>query len=232
MSKLLSMRAGLAALLLFCAAGQLCAETVAVDAPRQAWQIRREALFTALSNKDHAKADAALDKALTDFEKNQFALTPMEAMDLYGIFYVPHEGEKNMTAVLKVVAMQAALGWYDALRFADESGRAEIVNNEGFFKRAFVLNGDKGLKQLLAFLDEHPDEATQAVSDGIALARKFRGQVDYDEHWPSAYGLTVTQCGLKKAKSCPPPPALPKDQWDSAFEQAITQVIGYYRKNR
>jgi len=70
------------------------------------------------------------------------------------------------------------------------------------------------------------------VSDGIALARKFRGHVDYDEHWPSGYGLTVMQCGLKKAKSCPPPPALPKDQWDAAFEQAVTQVTGYYRKNR
>jgi len=81
-----------------------------------------------------------------------------------------------------------------------------MTPHEGFFKRAFVLNDDKGLKELLAFLDDHPDDAAQAVSDGIALARKFRGQVDYNEHWPSAYGLTVTQCGLKKLKSRPPCP--------------------------
>jgi len=222
----------LAALLLVCAGTQVMAETIVVDTPQQDWQKRRQALFAVLGGKDQAKASKALDAALTGLEKNPVSLTPMEAMDLYGIYYVPQEGGSKMSEILTMVAIQATLGWYDSLRFADESGRAEIVNNEGFFKRAFVLNGEQGAKQLTDLMSKHPQDTAKAVADGIAFARKLRGHVDYDEHWPSGYGLSVMQCGLEKAKTCPPPPALPQEKWDAAFDEAAARVTQYYRINK
>ena len=45
--------------------------------------------------------------------------------------------------------MNASLGWYDALSFG--SGRAEIVNNEGFFKRTLVLAGKQKVYDFLSF---------------------------------------------------------------------------------
>jgi hypothetical protein len=47
--------------------------------------------------------------------------------------------------------MNASLGWYDALRFGSESGRAEIVNNEGFFKRTLILAGKQKVDDFLSF---------------------------------------------------------------------------------
>jgi len=226
------MRTVLAVLTLLC--GVLSgaqAGTIAVQTPQQDWQQRRTALFTALNDVNHTVGAAALDAALTGFEKDPVSLTPMEAMDLYGVFYVPREGADKMPALLKVISMQAVLGWYDALRFADASGRAEIIDNEGFFKRAFLMGGNDGVQRLVDLLEKHPQEAAQAVSDGVALARQFRDRVNYDQHWPSAYGLTVIQCASQKAKTCPPPPALPPNKWDAAFEDAVTQVTHYYRKN-
>jgi hypothetical protein len=45
--------------------------------------------------------------------------------------------------------MNASPGWYDALSFG--SGRAEIVNNEGFFKRALVLAGKQKVDDFVSF---------------------------------------------------------------------------------
>jgi hypothetical protein len=45
--------------------------------------------------------------------------------------------------------MNASPGWYDALSFG--SGRAEIVNNEGFFKRALVLTGKQKVDDFVSF---------------------------------------------------------------------------------
>jgi hypothetical protein len=47
--------------------------------------------------------------------------------------------------------MTATLGWYDPLSFGSESGRAEIVNNEGSFKRALVLAGKQKVDDFLSF---------------------------------------------------------------------------------
>ena len=52
-------------------------------------------------------------------------------------------------SVLSLIVMNASLGWYDALSFGP--GRAEIVNNEGFFKRAFVLAGKQKVDDFLSF---------------------------------------------------------------------------------
>lgn len=221
----------LVALLLACAGTQAMAETIVVDTPQQDWQKRRAALFAVLSGDDQAKAARALQAALVGLEQNPVSLTPMEVMDLYGIYYVPQDGGSKMSDILMVVAIQATLGWYDSLRFADVSGQAEIANNEGFFKRAFVLGGEQGVKQLTELMSKHPKVAAKAVAGGIAIARKLRGHVDYDEHWPSAYGLAVMQCGLDKAKTCPPSPGLPQTAWDAAFDEAAAKVTKYYRIN-
>lgn len=197
----------------------------------QDWQQRRMALFQALNGKDQQKATAALDASLTAFEKDPVGLTPMEAMDLYGVFYVPREGASNMHNLLKAIAMQATLGWYDALRFTDETGRAEISDKDGFFKRAFLMGGGAGMQQLMTMLAQHPDDAAKAVADGIALAAQYRDHVNYDEHWPSAYGQASARCAAGQNAACLPPPALPPSQWDAAFTQASAVVTQYYRKS-
>ncbi|MGE5503601.1 MAG: hypothetical protein ACM31L_04175 [Actinomycetota bacterium] len=212
--------------------------TVEVHVEPQAWQVRRAEFARAFNvvnanngDQSDAKALKVIDDRLTSFEKAPLSFTPMEAMDLYGAFYVPKDGSTKMKELLQMVSAMATLGWYDALRFADESGRAEIVNNEAFFKRAFVLGGDEGTQQLLALLQKHPREAAEAVATGIGLARKVRDNVGYDVRWPTGYGLHRTRCALSGGKDCPKPAELPKDKWDGAFAEAANVVETYYRDN-
>lgn len=211
-------------------------QTVEIKVRPQAWQVRRGEFAKTVNaiNASQGKDQAALkklDMILTDMEKTPMSRTPMEAMDIYGVFYVPREGEKNMKSLLSMISAYAILGWYDALRFGDESGRAEIVNNERFFLRAFALSGEDGVKQLTILIQEHPKEAAEAVQKGVLIATTYRGKVQYDESWPSAYGLQRTLCGLEGAKECPKPQALPKDKWNAAFEEAVARVKHYYRDN-
>lgn len=124
------------------------------------------------------------------------------------------------------------MGWYDALRFADDSGRAEIIDNEFFFNRAYRLGGQQQIQLLSDFLTTQPQQAAQAVQAGIAMARNARARGDkYDEHWPTAYGLQRMMCGLEGKKDCPKPPAMPQAQWDGAFAKAVATVENYYRDN-
>ena len=118
------------------AVAQTVGKTVVVDAPSDAWQVHRKQTLEwvrtfnndKLPKSQREAAYKKFDAALTQFDKNLFSITPMEAMDLMQIFYVPNEDGK-METQLTLVAAIAAAGWYDALRFADESGRAEIANN-------------------------------------------------------------------------------------------------------
>src|SRR5258708_33362509 len=108
----------------------------------QPWQIRRSDFAKAMRGAQAADEAArkTLDATVTEFEKRPFSRTPMENMEILGVFYVPKDGiEKSLV----IVAANAVLGWYDALRFGSESGRAEILNNEGFLKKAFVLAGNE-----------------------------------------------------------------------------------------
>ena len=219
------------------AAADLPGRTIAVKVAPQAWQVRRAEVAATVKaiNDSRGKDQEAvgrLDGVLTAFEGDPLSITPLEAMDLYGVFYVPNEGATNIKGLLKMVASYAALGWYDALRFGDASGREEIRNNEGFFRRAFQVGNDDGTKQLLELMTNHPDDAAEAVQAGIAFARTVRNDVHYDTHWPSAYGLARMRCGMEGAKDCPPPPSLPKEQWDAAFTEAATVVEHYYRNER
>lgn len=215
---------------------ELPGHTVEIKVEPQAWQVRRNETaqtlnaFYASGGKDKA-AEAKLDAILTGLEKDPMSITPMEAMDLYGAFYVPNEGATQIASLLKMVAVFAMIGLYDTYRFADASGRAEILNNEGFLKRAFTLGGDAGTKQLVDFLTKHPKEAEAAVSGAANIASTLIEKAHYDVHWPTAYGLARMSCSLEGKKNCPPPEAMPKDKWSEAFVSAVLYVKHYYRDN-
>lgn len=212
-------------------------KTVVVDAPQDAWQKRRQQTLgwirTFQNDKlDKTQREAAyrqFDQVLTAFDKNPFGITPMEAMDLLQLYYIPSESNMLESQLLTVAAI-ATTGWYDALRFADESGRAEIVNNEEFFKRALFQRKD----EFIRFLTEQPQKAAEAVSKGIALAQAIvqRKAIGYDTHWPASYGLMRMQCGLQSASTCTTPRAKPEAEWPAAWEEAAARVTRYYRINK
>lgn len=211
--------------------------TVVVKAPKDPWQVRREAtwgLINILRDSKSSKADSEaawkkFDAILTAFDKDNLSITPMEGVDLFQNYYVPND--KDRETQLLVIAALTTLGWYDALRFADESGREEIINNEAFFKRALLPRQDEFLK----LLESEPKKAAAAVAKGISVARDYVNTntgIHYDTHWPASYGLKRMQCGLQQLKVCEVPPALPKSQWPAAFEEAAAKVTHYYRINK
>lgn len=210
--------------------------SVEIKVEPQQWQIRRSETakafnaYYASGGKDKAAA-GKVDAILTNLEKNPWSVTPMEAIDIYGAFYVPNEGDKYIGSLLQMVSMFAIVGLYDTNRFADASGRAEIMNNENFLRRPFTLGGEAGVKQLVDFLQQHPKEAEAAVSAGASKAAKLAEMAQYDIHWPTAYGLTRMSCAMEGKKNCPPPKALPKDKWNQAFAEAVQTVKHYYRDN-
>lgn len=211
-------------------------KTIEVHVEPQPWQVRRAEFFKIVSAIQTSKgadrqAMAKLDAFLTNLEKNPVSITPMEAMDVWGVFYVPREGATQMKMIMTVISTYATLGWYDALRYASASGRAEILHNERFFLRPFVLASPQGIKYLKDFIVHHPKEAEEAVAVGIRNARKARQGIRLDEDWPTAYGLERMQCGLEGKKDCSKPPAMPKEKWDTAFEEAVAGVQRYYRDN-
>ncbi len=190
----------------------------------QPWQQRRlETMKTVQGFIDgDQSAGKGFDALLTEFETRPFSRTPLENMEILSAFYVPRDGfDKCMSAVI----MNAVLGWYDALRFASASGRAEIVHNERFFKMAFTLGGTDS--EAVNFLRNNPDKIAESLVQGFLFAEKFRETSDYDRHWPSAYGLEVIISALNG--SCKEIPALPKDQWDNAWEEAKQQISAYYQ---
>lgn len=209
-------------------------QTIEVKTPQDAWQVRRKntlQLIRALESKKLPKAEddkamKAFDDILTAFDKNPLNITPMEGMDLMQVYYVPNED--NFVELLKILSLLATSGWYDALRFADESGRAEIVNNEGFFKRALLVKKDA----FVTFMEKQPKEAAAAVAWGVEFAGNFRSTSYYDRRWPVSYGLMRMQCGMEGKTQCPTPEALPEKEWPKAFEEAAARVTRYYRVNK
>jgi hypothetical protein len=211
--------------------------TVLLDIKPDPWQVRRAAVIELVSTiqksnyKDKA-ASAKFEKLLSNFDKDFVSITPMEGMDLQRIYYVPLSKPVEMESNLGVVVALATLGWYDALRFADASGRAEIEKNESFFLRAYTAPGGKGLEDVVAFLKDKPLEAARAVKAGTDAARTVLGRgVHYDVQWPTSYGLLRSQCALQTNKNCARPTPLPQDQWPAAFEEAVATATRYYRDN-
>jgi hypothetical protein len=160
---------------------------------------------------------------LTEYESRVLPRTPMETIEILGIYYVPREG---LDPTLAIVVQNLVLGWYDALRYASESERVEIVNNEGFFKKAFMLGGPQVTERVTTFLKEHPERVSRLVSQGISFAEKFRETPNYERRWPTAYGIERLTCTT--GGPCTLPTAMPKEQWDTAWAQAKQRVIDYF----
>jgi hypothetical protein len=104
------------------------APTVQRPIKLEAWQNRRLERLKIIKDAlaPNAAKPQAFDQLLTNFEARPVAQTPLENMDLLGLFYARSEG---IAKALPVIVMNATLGWYDALRFGSPSGQAEIVNN-------------------------------------------------------------------------------------------------------
>lgn len=209
-------------------------KTINIPVKPQPWQVKRAEFLMIVSavlsskGKD-AQAQAKLNAFLAKLKQNPLSITPMEAMDVYGVHFVPREGATEMKLLLMMISSYATLGWYDTLRYASPSGRAEILGNEKFLSRPFVLSGTKGRTYLKDYLDANPEEAHLAVLDGTRIARRVRNRERRDQDWPTAYGLERMMCAMNGKSDCPKPQALPKEKWDDAFEEAVAKVEKYYR---
>jgi hypothetical protein len=154
------------------------------------WQARRaqatKILLALKTNPSDKTAAKELNAVLNDFEKNPTERTPLEILDLLGTFYLPKEGiEKGMI----IVTEQVTLGWYDSLRWATKSGKAEILNTERLFTNALQIAGKKVTNDWLAIVKNKPEKAKEIVEKGIAMADRVRNlQPGYDHQWPTAYG--------------------------------------------
>ena len=200
-------------------------KTETVNPDMQAWQKRRLQFLKTVQEvrKGNASAQKALNATLTEFETHPFSRTPMENMDILGVFYLPKDGVEK---TLPVIAATAVLGMYDALRFGSKSGQEEILRNEGFLKRPFLIAGNGVGKKADEFLQKNPERVSALVEQGIKLAESLRDDPRYDHHWPSAYGLERIICA--EGGSCTPPSGLPKNQWSRAWDEARKLVIAYY----
>lgn len=204
-------------------------KTVEVPVAQQDWQVRRKNTADTLVAfaKGGSSASAAarqLDAILTEYEKNPFSITPMETMDLLLAFYFPREGIIESSIVM--MAMTATLGWYDTLRFASASGRAEIINNEKFFIRA-LLNV-KLREQYLMALKERRPWIEAAIEKGIEMADKAKDLPSRESKWPTGYGLERLMCAMENAKTCTTPTAMPQSEWPKAFMDSKNSVRAYY----
>lgn len=186
------------------------------DPSRPLWQQRRDQFFAAVRGVEanDPQQSQVFSAILTEFEDHPLNRTPMENMDILGVFFIPREGaEKWMTAV----AMNAILGWYDALRFGTDAGRKVIVEDDRFFIRAFALGGTDSFKKSMDYIRGNPDKVAAAVEDAVALANKTRDSAAYDQHWPADFagpnGKGFT---------------LPVERWNEAWEAAVARARAYY----
>lgn len=194
------------------------------------FQVRRRifnAVVQGMVRKDPA-APPALDKVLTDYESAPFRYTPMETLEILGVVYLPSQ---DVEKCLLLIAVQQVLGWYDVLRYASESGRAEIVNNEGLFKMPLVVAGPQASARAFKYLEEHPVEARQTLARAFAIAERGRETQNYDRHWPAYYGLERMIC-LQDHSQCAPLPQLDRAKWDQAWAEAKQRVTAYYQLDK
>lgn len=209
---------------------------ISVQTLQDAWQVRRaetRAFVRAIGDEKATPVqnDSALrgiDARLTAAEKGE--LTPMETMELFQLFYTPEALQQKpprFDTLLRIIATQATLGWYDALRFADDSGRAEISNNEAFFTLAFSRN----IPDFVRFMKAQPEQAAAAVQTGIQDARNkiAAGRVHYDPTWPASYGMLRMQCAMNNAKTCEGPAPRAAGEWPALLDQAAQRVGTVYR---
>jgi hypothetical protein len=170
----------------------------------------------------------ALDKVLSDYESAAFRYTPLESLEIIGFYYLPREG---MEKAFQLIVAEQVLGWYDVLRYASESGRAEIINNEGFFKLPIIVGGSRVGAEAAKFFDEHPSEARAMLARGFQSADSWRETLNYDRHWPAYYGLERLTC-LRDQSTCKPAPELDPTKWDRAWNEAKLRVASYYQLDK
>jgi hypothetical protein len=194
-------------------------------APKE-WQVRRaqtlSVIAACVSKPNDPTAYKAMDALLTDYEARPLTRTPLEALDLSGYFYFPKDAAETS---LPVIVMDCTLGWYDALRFGSESGRAELVSKEHFFGRAYYLGGDASRAKITGFMQAHSDQVKGLVEQGFVFAARFRDVKSYDRHWPEAYGMEPMIGALGGTPGLKP---LPEAEWDRAWEDAKAAVRKYY----
>ncbi|CQR38248.1 hypothetical protein THICB1_70368 [Thiomonas arsenitoxydans] len=189
----------------------------------QAWQKRREEtreLFRRFLDCE-STSEHEVDALLADFESRPFWRTPLENLEILSVLHVPREG---FAKCMQVVVANAVLGWYDALRFASESGRAEIIEKEALFKMPLTLGG----RDFWAadFLQSDSMEISKALSSGFLIAEKFKEVAEYDRHWPSAFGLEpiIRHFGAFPTENS----VLPEERWPGAWEAAKVRVRKYF----
>jgi hypothetical protein len=197
------------------------------------WRVRRNAFASAAmaytkNNGSDQVAAANLQAPAQIYRLHPHAVTPIEAVDIVGFYYGPRLMNGNLPTFLEALAEELTLGWYDALRFTDESGRNEISANEGFFARALVLPGKAFTQRFTEFMESQSSAAADAVARGIARARTAKDKVTYDVRWPSVYGLHQFTC-TAPAQNCAPSEAS-RGQWDALFEQSAARVTAYFSK--
>ncbi|HEY2782351.1 MAG TPA: hypothetical protein VGI90_16330 [Steroidobacteraceae bacterium] len=201
------------------------AQAVIKAPPLQPWQARRAQLDQTIRAAENGDPTATkqFDQVLTDLEKSPYGRTPIENLEIMGAYYLPNEGVET---TLPLIVTNLLLGWYDTLRFASSSGKAEILNNEHFFDKAFVLSNSDVTAKARAFMQSHPEQVAKLLAQGFGYAEKSREIQSYDRHWPTAYGLERIICA--SGGDCKERPSLPKDQWDTAWLEAKNQVNRYF----
>ena len=82
---------------------------VVIKVEPQSWQARRGEFARIVNNLGGKDAQVFKDfeTVLTEFEQKPFSRTPMENMEILGVFYVPREG---IESTLTLIAANAALG--------------------------------------------------------------------------------------------------------------------------
>lgn len=198
----------------------------AVEIAPQPWQVRRAEYAKTLQGvaKHDPGSLKTFDDILTEFDAAKMNRTPLENMEILGTYYVPREGAVK---ALPIIVQMAMLGWYDTLRFGSESGKAEI--SQSLFRLPLVLAGPAATEQAVKLFNEQPAQTEQLVTQGIGFAAKFRNKVNYDQQWPTAFGLERMICA--QGGACDKIPSLPESQWDAAWAEAEQRVRAYYRGN-
>ncbi|UTY59571.1 hypothetical protein [Massilia sp. erpn] len=204
----------------------LLAAAHADEVAKPSWQQRRAEFATILEgvHKGDAVARKRLDEVLGGLEARQMQRTPMENMEIMGVYYLPREGVEK--ALPRIVA-HATLGWYDTLRFSSAPGRSEIFYV--LFQLPFLIASPDASAKAIDFFNAHPRKTEELVRQGIAMARQFRGQAAYDRHWPGTFGANELVCA--QGGPCEAAKSLPESQWEDAWQQAERVVRECYRGN-
>lgn len=191
----------------------------------QEWEKRRAAFAETVAavRKGDAIARKDFERTVRAFENQPFARTPLESMDILGSVFVPKVG---LERILPVVVAHAALGLYDAKRFATRVGQAELLMSESFLRKPLTLAGPEQAAVSRKFFLDQPELAAALVQQGLRLAEAERLSPSYDTQWVTALG--------REGEFCPPGAQCPKyelpkrEQWPQIWQEVRDQVTAFY----